>query len=256
MLNNNNIDATTKRIFAHRGMSQLAPENTLAAFHKVKESGVHWLETDLDLTADGHIVILHDESIDRTTDKKGAIHELTLAEVESADAGSWFGPEFTGQRIPTLTQLIDLINADGLNVNFELKPYLGGDARAAKLIDGFAAELKRVSPTSQVIVSSFNASMLKQFKALSPETPTAILFKRNQLNENWAAVADATGSKIIHPDVRGLTQERVRKLKQAGYQLNVWTVNNLRTAYQLFNWGVDGVFTDISHRFPEAFRAQ
>ncbi|MGL0747628.1 glycerophosphodiester phosphodiesterase family protein [Secundilactobacillus paracollinoides] len=256
MIKKQAFDPSTKRVFAHRGMSQLAPENTLAAFHKVKESGVHWLETDLDLTADGQIVILHDESIDRTTDKKGAIHELTLAEVETADAGSWFGSEFTGQRIPTLPQLIDLINADGLNVNFELKPYLGRDERATTLIEGFAKELKRVSPQSQVIVSSFNATMLKQFKALSPDTPTAMLFKRTQSKQDWAAIATDTGSKIIHPDVRGLTRARVEKLKKAGFELNVWTVNSLKAAYHLFDWGVDGVFTDISHRFPEAYKRQ
>ena len=244
----------TKQIFAHRGLSRLAPENTLAAYRELKKHGVKWLETDLDLTQDGDIVILHDADLDRTTDHSGSVHELTHDELAKVDAGSWFSDAFIGEPLPTLAQVIQVINADQLNVNFELKAHLAGDpVRRDQLIRQFSAALAGVNPASQILVSSFSPEMLTRFSAVQPAIKTAVLFKREQLAQDWIAIAQKTGASAVHPEVGGLTKDRVRALKAAGLAVNVWTVNSLSKANQLFNWGVDGVFTDISQDFPSRY---
>lgn len=244
----------TKRIFAHRGLSRLAPENTLAAFRALKPHRVPWLETDLDLTADGDIIILHDADLDRTTDHTGSVHELTHTELANVDAGSWFGDAFIGEPLPTLDQVMAIVNEDQLNVNFELKAHLADDpVRRDQLIDQFSDALGHLNPKSDILVSSFSPEMLQRFSAVQPDVKTAALFKKEQLDLDWISIAKAAGASAVHPEVVGLTKERVQAMKTAGLDVNVWTVNSLSQANQLFNWGVDGVFTDIAQDFPSRY---
>ena len=107
---------------AHRGASGYAPENTLAAFRRAVALGVSFIETDLQLTRDAHFVAIHDDTFDRTTTGRGAVQQMTLAEVRRLDAGSWFGSEFIGERVPTLSEILEFSAKNDVVFYLELKP--------------------------------------------------------------------------------------------------------------------------------------
>lgn len=243
-----------KILFAHRGMSVLAPENTLAAFEKCKENGIKWFECDIDILGDHTLVISHDDTLDRCTDKTGSLYDLKKEDLNDIDAGGWFGDEFKSQKIPTLDELIELINKHELNVNFELKSCCGGKVLTESLITQFAQVLKKIDNEREVIVSSFNPLVLSKFKDLSPETKVGCLFETHTLYDDWSSIMETCRAEYIHPQNEGLTKQMVDNFKKHGYGINVWTVNDLARANQLFNWGVDGVFTDISNQFPSKYK--
>ncbi|MTI13287.1 glycerophosphoryl diester phosphodiesterase [Sansalvadorimonas verongulae] len=241
-----------KTVFAHRGMSSLAPENTLAAFKQCAEHGVKWLECDVDILADDTVVISHDDTLDRCTNKSGSLYDLTINDLDTIDAGSWFGDEFKGEPIPTYDQFIDVVNEYKLNVNIEIKSCAAGWEKTLILLDKVIAGIRRLDSDREVIVSSFNHVALYEFKKRCPDVPTACLFVAENLWDDWESLLQACGADYIHPEDKGLTQEMVQKFKQKGYKVNVYTVNCLKRANQLFNWGVDGVCTDIAQNFPSS----
>lgn len=241
-----------KTVFAHRGMSSLAPENTLSAFKKCAEHGVKWLECDVDILADDTVVISHDDTLDRCTNKSGSLYDLTAADLETIDAGSWFSDEFKGERIPTYDEFIDMANEYKLNLNIEIKSCADGWEKTLILLDKVIAGIKRLDSDRKVIVSSFNHVALYEFKKRCPSIPTACLFVYDNLWDDWESLLQACQADYIHPEDRNLTREMVTKFKQKGYKVNVYTVNSTMRANELFNWGVDGVFTDIAQNFPSS----
>lgn len=241
-------------LFAHRGMSTLAPENTLSAFSLCKDKGIKWFECDIDILKDKTLVINHDDTLDRCTNKTGSLYDICKEDLNNIDAGSWFGDDYIGERIPTLDELIELINKYKLNVNFELKSCCGGKELTQELIEGFVKALNKLDDDVRVIVSSFNPLMLSKFKDLSPNTPVGCLFETYNLHDDWSSIMERCRAEYIHPQNKGLTKEMVEKFRSYGYKINVWTVNDLARANQLFNWGVTGIFTDIADRFPKSYK--
>ena len=237
------------RVFAHRGLNTLAPENTMAAFRKVVEHGLNWIETDVDILGDGTVIICHDTTLDRTTNKSGGYYGLTAADLETIDAGSWFGSEFAGEKLPTLHQLVDFMNETGLNANIEIKSNEAGAAMTRQLIKAVIAELGRLNGP-EVIVSCFNHVLLAEFHALAPEIPLGCLYETCTLNDDWRSVLELVGASYIHPEDAALTREKVRAFRDAGFGVNVWTVNSPARANELFNWGATGIFTDVAHLIP------
>ena len=142
-----------RRIFAHRGLNRVAPENSLAAFEKTADAGLTWIETDVDILGDGTPIVIHDTSLDRTTNRSGSYYGLEKADLASIDAGSWFSPEFTGQPLPTLEQLIELLNRRGLNANIEIKSNEAGGAMSMRLIDSILDALTGLDPEREVFFS-------------------------------------------------------------------------------------------------------
>lgn len=243
-----------KTLFAHRGMSSLAPENTLAAFALCGQHGIRWIECDVDILADGTVVVSHDDTLDRCTDQSGHLAELTKADLGDIDAGSWFHDDFIGEPIPTFEQLITLANQHELNINVEIKSCSAGWAMTDKLIANVITALAQLDTGRELIVSSFNHLALAEFKRRRPQTSVACLFEAASLGDDWESVMQACGADYIHPEDQSLTQAMVARFKSSGYKINVYTVNDLARANQLFNWGVDGVFTDIAHRFPSKYK--
>lgn len=237
-----------RRIFAHRGLSGIAPENTLTAIKGCREAGVKWFETDVDIIADGTPVIIHDTLLDRTTNRSGSIYDLTKADLANIDAGSWFSPKFTGEKLPTLAELIDVVNEYELNFNLELKPNEQGRDRSIQLIEAVLAELARLNFEREVLVSSFSHVLLAEFKKRAPQYPVGCLFD-GPVTDDWRSVAELIGAEYLHPALDGLTKDRVQEIRKAGFGVNVYTVNQAKTINQLFNWGVTGVFTDYAHQF-------
>lgn len=245
-----------KTVFAHRGIPSLAPENTLAAFSLCRQHGIKWIECDVDILADGTVVVSHDDTLDRCTDRSGSLYDLTQDDLAGIDAGSWFHDDFIGEPIPTFAQLIELVNRHQLNINVEIKSCTAGWEMTEKLLDNVIAGLEQLESGRELIVSSFNHLALAEFKKRRPQTAVACLFESTNLWQDWESVLQACQAEYIHPEDKGLTREMIGQFKSAGYKVNVYTVNDLARANQLFNWGVDGVFTDIAHRFPSKYKSR
>ena len=161
------------KIYAHRGSSGTHPENTLAAFHEAARLPIDGVEFDVHLTNDGELVIIHDEKIDRTSDGKGCVKDMSLAELRSFDFGSWFAPEFQGEQIPRLQEVLDVFSKTSHHLNIELKsdifPYEGMAEKVVKLVVE-----KNLEP--RVVISSFDHSALRTVKKIAPHIETAALF--------------------------------------------------------------------------------
>lgn len=242
----------TKNIIAHRGMSTLFPENTLASFNALKEYKVNWLETDVGITKDEHVVILHDDYLDRTTNGIGALTEIDYGELRKLSAGSWFESKYESEIIPSLSELVTFINESKINLNLELKAVIGPQANylADSLIKQVANALNQIDSSIRVTISSFNPIMLMKLKNIRPQTEVAVLFEDHTFYEDWTLIMQSLDSKIIHPQNEHLTRSTVAEMKDYGYEVNVWTVDKIDRANELFNWGVDGIFTDVAQSFP------
>ena len=142
------------------------------------------------------------------------------------------------------------MNEAGLNANIEIKPNEGGKEATLRLIDGVVAQLERLRPGLKVIVSSFSHLLLHLFKQRAPEVPVGCLYESRALSGDWRSTLEIVGADYIHPEHSGLTREKVQAFRAAGYGVNVWTVNSLSRANELFNWGATGVFSDIAHQIP------
>ncbi|MFY9263408.1 MAG: glycerophosphoryl diester phosphodiesterase [Actinomycetaceae bacterium] len=238
----------TPLIFAHRGLNRVAPENTMAAFRAAYNAGVQWLEIDVDILGDGTAIIIHDSTLNRTTNLTGSYNELTSDDLTRIDAGSWFSPDFVGEPLPTLRAVVDFANVTGVNLNIEVKANTAGAAATRRLVDTVVAEIGRLKH-SRVILSSFSLLTLELLRQRAPKIPRACLFEEHTLGEDWRSIAELLEVTFIHPDDAGLTENTVRQIRTAGYGVNVWTVNDRERAQTLFNWGATGVFTDVADQF-------
>jgi glycerophosphoryl diester phosphodiesterase len=229
------------RVVGHRGAAACAPENTLAGFRRARELDCRWVEFDVRLTADGQPVLLHDDRLARTTDGRGRVSALSLAAVRRHDAGAWFGSSFTGERVPTLEEAVTLLAALGLGANVELKATRGREAETGTVV---ADLLTRMCPSAlpELLISSFRPAALAAAKARAPRIPRGILFR--VIPESWRAVAERLGCATIHADHRRLRPALVTEIREAGYPLLAYTVNDPGRANTLFDLGVTSVFSD------------
>ena len=236
------------KIIAHRGASGDAPENTLAAMRRAKALGANWVEFDVQLTADGQAVVFHDDELDRTTDGSGPLVEKTLAEIKQLDAGGWFGAEFTGERVPTVRELLQCLLEQGLAMNVEIKATFD---KARQLVSVLSAILKTDWPAGLTppLISSFDWRCLSLARELNLNYPMSILM--HEWRTDWLENAKALHCVSVNVNEAILTKLRVEEIKQAGYDLLAYTVNTLSRARQLHDWGVDGFFIDYVDVFKQ-----
>jgi glycerophosphoryl diester phosphodiesterase len=226
--------------FAHRGASDAAPANTLAAFRLAAEMSADGVELDVQLARDGEVVVIHDFNVDRTTDGQGAVRQMTLAQLKELDAGSWFGPAYAGERIPTLQEVFDAVG-HRLLINVEIKslPGLnwGIEAEAVRLIEDN-------NLVHRVIVSSFNPLSLRKVKRLNHNIPTALLYAPDMpffLRRAW--LSPLAPHEFRHPHHAMVDERFMARMRQKGYRVNVWTVNEPTEMRRLLTLGVDGIIT-------------
>ncbi len=231
---------TKPLICAHRGASAVAPENTMAAFRAAKRLGADSFELDTYLTADGVAVLLHDGTVDRTTDGTGPIGKLTLAEVRKLDAGSWKDARYKGEPVPTLEEA--LVNRDGLYVNIELKATPETYAPLAKEV---VRLIEKHRLEKAVIISSFSADALKEVKRLNPKVRTGYLYGA-KVPEVHPEPLDA-----VHPHFGAVTPEYMAWARDKGYQVNVWTVDGPDEMRRLIDLGVDSIITNVPNVLHE-----
>lgn len=233
-------------VYAHRGASGVRPENTMAAFRKAVEMGATGIETDVQMSRDGVLVLCHDEKLDRTTNGSGLLAQMTWAQLQALDAGSWFGPEYAGERIPTLEQLLQLVAEAGITLNIEIKSgvvlYPGIEAKAIELV-------RAHNLSEKVIFSSFNHYSLVDCKRLAPEIRTGILYME-ALVDPWE-YAKHIGANALHPLYYGVIPELVAGAHAAGVAVNPWTVDDPKTIAALLQSGVDGIITNHPDRVLE-----
>ncbi|MCX5493723.1 glycerophosphodiester phosphodiesterase family protein [Kaistia dalseonensis] len=197
-------------ICGHRGHSVGAPENTLAAFRMAKSLGGTFCETDLALTQDGELVLIHDQTVDRTTDGKGLVAGMTLAELASLDAGGWFGAEFAGEPIPTLRDALALARDIGLMLQVELKIYGRDDA----LLPPLAALLDEMDAHELVQFSSFDFRQLREAKRQIPKVRTVGITHSRLIDP--VATARATNLDAINIEIQHFPSGEALELHEAG----------------------------------------
>jgi glycerophosphoryl diester phosphodiesterase len=228
-------------IIGHRGAAKAAPENTLESLREAKRQGAAWVEIDAKLTADNSIILLHDDLLDRTTSGTGAAARATFAEIRALDAGSWFAPAFAGVKVPTLEETVHELIALGLNCNVEIKPCPGREHVTAEFV---VRELQRLWPShaEKPLISSFAYDSLQVAYRLAPEFPRAVQVE--EVPGNWRNLCEGVEAIALNPWHKTLTPEWTKAVKKAGYKLFSYTVNETARARELFDWGVDGVFSD------------
>ncbi|MFF5761778.1 glycerophosphodiester phosphodiesterase [Streptomyces tanashiensis] len=226
-------------VFAHRGASSAAPENTLVSEEVARRGGTTWIENDVQPSKDGVPYILHDTTVDRTTDGTGALRSLTSAQVDALDAGSWFAPSFAGARVPTLAaQLADLRTRGG-NLLLEIKGR-HSEAEVARIV----REVREQGMTGRVFVQSFDVTSLQRVHDQAPELPLGLL--RDVLDADPVAVAAELHLAAYNVADKALSvrPDAVDELHAAGVAVNVWTVDTAARWKVLDELGVDGVITN------------
>ena len=239
------IEIVLPPIIGHRGAAAYAPENTLAGLRKAKALGCRWVEFDVRLTADNQPVLLHDDRLDRTTDGRGRVSTLSLAAVRRLDAGRWFHSSFAGERVPTLEETVMLLAELGLGANVELKATRGKEAATGAAV---AELLARIWPadSAHLLISSFQHGALAAARDRAPHIARGILFRR--VPKNWRNIAAGLGCVTIHVDQQRLRPAVLSEIRQAGYPLLAYTVNDPERAKILYDFGVKSVFSDFPDR--------
>lgn len=230
------------KIYAHRGCSGTYPENTLAAFRAAAKLPIDGVEIDVQLTKDGKMVVIHDEKINRTTDGKGYVKDKTLDELQSYDCGSWFSDEWSGERIPTLDEVMDVFQDTPHRLNIEIKsdifPYDG-------LVDKVINLATKKGMLDRLLISSFNHEDVQKV-CLETDLDSAII--TSQIYVDIYDYARVIGTNRLHVSLPSAFRKMTTNALQKGAIVYVWTVNSLDYAQELQKIGVHGIFTDYPER--------
>lgn len=232
-------------IIAHRGASGEAPENTLAAFDAAARAGADGVELDVAMCASGDVVVIHDDTIDRTTNGSGRVRDMTLETLRLFDAGRWFDTRYAGEVIPTLADVLDLVGETML-VNIEIKT---ASIKDEGLEDGVINLVRHRGLVERVLISSFNPVSLWRMRRRAPELRRALLTAPNlpfMLASGWPATF--VQPHALHPHHSQVEEALVRRAHAKGRKVNAWTVDDPDEMRRLCHLGVDGIITNYPAR--------
>ncbi len=234
------------KIFGHRGAAGYAPENTLEAFHTAADMGVEWVEFDAKISKDFIPIVFHDDVLDRTTNGNGPVADKTWDELQQLEAGSWFADSFTGTRIPSLEDVIDVIIERDLGINVEIKPCPG---RAKETAEAVLDTLSRVwDQHDRIIISSFDLVALEVAQDMAPEWTRGLCLP-GDWPENWPHDLDTAiehlGISLIVVNGETITDDALRRVFETGLPVLAYTINDADLLRRLQSAGVSGVFTDV-----------
>lgn len=240
-------------VIGHRGAMGYAPENTLLSFEEAIRRGADLIEMDVQLTADNEVVVMHDTSVDRTTDGTGLVRDLPLKKIKSFDAGAWFGPDCAKQYVPSLSEVIDRFRKRmstkqhlvGLIV--ELKTLRGS---GGSLADAVVALLQREDFLDRCCIISFDAVALQEVRAAHKSVPTGLLFSEDT-EEGRLVQAKAIGAQAIFPRKTWVSAQGVVAAHKAGLAVSTWTANTKNEMKRMVTCGVDAIATN----FPDRLRS-
>jgi glycerophosphoryl diester phosphodiesterase len=228
-------------IFAHRGASAHAPENTLAAFELALEQGADGIELDVKLSADGQVVVIHDATVDRTTGASGRVKDLTWSELRSLDAGTFFAAGFKGERIPALQEVFESVGKRTF-INVELTNY---NSPRDHLVESVCMLVKKFAMQKRILFSSFLPGNLARARSYLPDVPTGLLALNGWLGAWARSFGFAFGRhEALHPNLKDTTQNLIYTVHRLKKRVHVWTVNEAEDMRRLFKWGADAIFTD------------
>lgn len=244
------VDFSTRPlVIAHRGYSGAYPENTLIACAAAAGAGAHMVEVDVGLTRDRRVIVLHDATLDRTTDGAGAANQLDYAQVRRLDAGAWFDPAFAGAKPPTPGEILRVARRTGLLVNIEIKPDAVEDSAAPDGIEAQTARLiRRMGMETRVLVSSFDWRALERVRALAPAVRIGLLTEDSLAGLDLAALKEQYDAFSINPDFGRVSRKFVEMAHAADLCVYPWTVNRTEDMQQALGFGVDGLFTNYPER--------
>lgn len=229
------------KLAAHRGAGKLAPENTLTAFRLGHAHGYRMVELDAKLSADGVAFLLHDNTLDRTTNVRGRADALNWRQLSLLDAGSWHSPAYAGEPLATLAAVARWGRAHDVAVNIEIKPTLGRERETGAAI-AFDAATLWAGDARMPLLSSFSELTLEAAREAAPNLPRAYLV--DELLPDWRARAMRLGCAAMDVEHTLLTREMIGEMHAAGLRVATWTVNDPVRAADLLAWGVDTLITD------------
>lgn len=224
-------------VIGHRGAAGLAPENTLHSFREAIRLGAAWLEFDIRFTKDDIPVVIHDATLKRTSSGRGPVRDHTLAEIRKLDAGSWFGPKFAGERVPTLDEVLKL--GSRVRLNIEIK---GRSAPPEVAAQAVWERVKDAGLEARTLITSFEVKILKAIRALDVNAPLGFPWESGLRDPVRRALT--LGCKLMLLEVGALSEKRVRRCREAGVEVWVYTVNEPEDMRRVMDLGVDGLITD------------
>jgi glycerophosphoryl diester phosphodiesterase len=238
-------------VLGHRGASAYAPMNTLPAFELAVAQGADGVELDVHLSQDGHLVVLHDFTVDHTTDGTGRAKDMPLAQLKELDAGAKFDSRFAGTRIPTLDEVFEAVGAHLRLINVEIK------SEDMEQTDGVEQEvancIARHKLERSVLVSSFNPYALRRFRAIKPEVAIGCLYVPD--GSMALSLMGETTFEALHPYHLMIDATYMTNARQTGRRVNTWTVNEPARAAELAQLGVDAIITDTPDSILKVVRA-
>jgi len=241
--------ASLPKVIGHRGAKAYAPENTLAGIRTAAGQGARWVEVDVKLTRDGVPILMHDDTVDRTTNGKGAVAAMDFAELRRLDAGAWFGTTFAGERIPTLEETLALVFDLDLGINLEIKPCPGREVETALVALERAVSLWPAGRNAPLI-SSFELPSLEAARDFAPDWPRGYLIDRRP--SDWAAIAARLEASTLNVNARRENERTLKEYLESGLPVLTYTVNDPKQAKSLVMLGVSSVFTDFPRDVLEA----
>jgi glycerophosphoryl diester phosphodiesterase len=226
---------------AHRGGGRLAPENTMAAMRTGAEHGFGFVEYDVKLTKDNVLVLMHDDTVERCTNGKGAVADFTYAELSAFDAGGWFGSNFAGERVPTFEAVARFTLSHGIASNVEIKPSAGREYETGTAVALAARALWQGSQLAPLL-SSFSETALAAAHVAAPELPRGLLL--DTLPTDWRDRMVQHDAIALNVNQKLVDQALIDAAHDAGYRIAAYTVNDPVRARALFAMGLDALFTD------------
>jgi glycerophosphoryl diester phosphodiesterase len=237
-------------IIGHRGAMGYAPENTIGSFEDAVRRGADLIEMDAQLTADNDVVVMHDTSVDRTTDGEGFVRDLTLKKLKTFDAGAWFGPEYAKQYVPSLLDVITHFRnrksatRHSLGMIVELKTLRGS---GGSLADRVVKVLQDEDFTDRVMIISFDTVALQEVRAAHKTLPIGLLYNEEG-EESRVSQAKSIGAQAIFPRKTAVSARLVTSAHKAGLQVATWTANTKNEMKRMIGCGIDAITTNYPDR--------
>lgn len=232
-------------VIAHRGASGYAPENTLAAFTEAHRRGANWVEFDVKLSKDNILIVFHDDDLVRTTNGYGLVADHTCKEIQSLDAGSWYSKTFANARVPTFEAVLHCLAEYSVGANIEIKPNLDqAEATTLTILESIKQNWPSSSPAP--LLSSFELDCLHIARKHDSDIALGLLL--DKWRDDWFILAEQIVCVSVHLHYEQITPERVQMIHDRGYKVMVYTVNKSDLAKQLWQWGVDTLFSDYPDR--------
>ncbi len=229
-------------VIGHRGACAYAPENTIESIEAAAGMGTQWVELDVKLTRDNVPIVFHDETLERTTNGSGAVMHTDYADIQALEAGSWFADAFSGIKIPTLEEAVDILLKHNLGLNLEIKPCPGREKETAEVVLDHLSQMW--DDREKLLVSSFQHVSLEVARDMAPDWTRGLLIGGDFMPENWEQVANYLEADTMNLGTRFVTRQVVEDVIDTGRQVLVYTVNQPDEAKKYQQWGVDSVFSD------------